>query len=390
MNASRCPNCFQQLPPTAFAWVCENPRCTKYPDHAASRYSAAPVKRGKVLVATAPPGAQGWRPPTPGPCPTCREPLSEACPHCHWGLVEGWRDGHSICIAMSGARATGKSVFIAVVVKQLQRIAQQWHTVVNFADASTGETYRREYEKPLFEERGIMAPTPAAITDNSYQRAPLVFDLGMVGGRRRFLAIRDVAGEEMERPPAQAGHLQFLAHADAIFFMFDPLAVANIREKLVDLIPAQLLVGGDPLTVLGNLQRFVGRNSPQIAVILSKFDALHALRGVDDVQWSGIMSNAGAAFLRDPSEESGDYAATDGLLLHEEVKSLLYRLGGQGVVLQMENPPSGVPMRHQFFAVSALGESPDGRRLNAHGIAPFRCIDPLKWVLATNGVIPAR
>lgn len=387
---SKCPNCFQHLPPTQFAWVCENPRCTKYPDQAASRYSPTPVKRGKVLVASAPPGAQGWQPPLAGNCPSCSEPLHEACPHCHWALIEGWRHGHTICVAMNGARATGKSVFIAVVVKQLQRLALKWHTVVNFADARTRDTYTEVYEKPLFVERGLMAPTPAAITDNSYQRAPLVFDLGMVNGQRRFLAIRDVAGEEMERPPAQAGHLQFLAHADAIFFMFDPLAVANIREKLVDLIPAQLQVGGDPLTVLGNLQRLVGRKSPQVAVILSKFDALHALQRVDDVQWSGIMSNAGAAFLRDPSEDSGTYAATDGLLLHEEVKSLLYKLGGGGVVLAMENPQTGVPIQHQFFAVSALGESPDGRRLNPHGIAPFRCLDPVKWVLSTSGVIPAQ
>ena len=386
---TKCPSCFQHLPPEQYAWVCENPRCTKYPDRQASRYSPTPVKRGKVLVASAPPGVAGWVPPAPGNCPSCAEPMHEACPHCHWALLEGWRHAHVICVAMSGARATGKSVFIAVVVKQLQRLAIQMHTVMNFADARTRDTYTEVYEKPLFVERGLMAPTPAAITDNSYQRAPLVFDLGMVGGQRRFFVLRDVAGEEMERPPAQAGHLQFLAHADALFFMFDPLAVANIREKLVDLIPAQLQVGGDPMIVLGNVQRLVGRNAPQVAVILSKFDALHALRSVDDVQWSGIMSNAGSAFLRDPSEDSAGYAANDGLLLHEEVKSLLYKLGGGGVVLGVENPQSGVPIRHQFFAVSALGESPDGRRLNAHGIAPFRCLDPVKWVLQTNGVIPA-
>lgn len=384
----KCPSCFQHLPPTQFAWVCENPRCTQYPDPMASRYSPVPVKRGKVMVDTAPPGNPGWRPREVVTCQHCSERASEACPHCHSALVDGWRNAHVVCIAMNGARATGKSVFIAVVVKQLQRLAIQLHTNMNFADARTRDTYTQVYEEPLFVERGLMAPTPAANTDNSYQREPLVFDLGMVAGRRRFVVFRDVAGEEMERPPEQSGHLQFLAHADAIFFMFDPLAVANIREKLVDLIPAQLQVGGDPLIVLGNLQRLVGRNSPQVAVILSKFDALHALQRVDDVQWSSIMANAGAAFLRDPSEDSAGYAATDGLLLHEEVKSLLYKLGGGGVVVGMENPQSGMPIRHQFFAVSALGESPDGRRLNAHGIAPFRCLDPVKWVLHTNGVIP--
>lgn len=386
---TKCPHCFQLLPPDAFAWVCENPRCTKYPDRMASRYSPVPVKKGKVVIATQPPGTVDWQPPLCGECPTCSEPMREACPHCHYALLDGWRNGHAVCIAMNGARATGKSVFIAVVVKQLQRLALQMGTVMQFGDARTRDTFTEVYEKPLYVERGLMAPTPAAITDNSYQREPLVFNLGMVQGRVRFLVLRDVAGEEMERPPAQAGHLQFLAHADGIFFMFDPLAVPNIREKLVDLIPAQLQVGGDPLIVLGNLQRLVGRSSPRVGVILSKFDALHALRGVDDVQWSGIMSNTGAAFLRDPSEDQAAYDVGDGLLLHEEVKSLLDRLGGGGVVRSMENPQTGVPIMHQFFAVSALGESPDGRRLNAHGIAPFRCLDPVKWILHVTGVLPA-
>ncbi|MDO5051563.1 MAG: hypothetical protein Q4E05_01570 [Pseudoclavibacter sp.] len=384
---TKCPHCFQPLPPDAFGWVCDNQRCTRHPDRIASRYAPRPVQRGKVVVLR--PNGPGWRPPARLGCDLCREPMNEACPHCHGTLLDGWRNGHAVCIAMNGARATGKSVYIAVVVKQLQRLAHRLRSNMAFADARTRDTYTEIYEKPLFVERGLMAPTPSSITDDSYQRAPLVFNLGMIGGRLRYLVIRDVAGEEMERPPAQAGHLRFLAHADGIFFLFDPLAVPNIRERLVDLVPAQLQLGGDPRVVLGNMQGLIGRAQPNVAVVLSKFDALHALQRVEDVQWSRIMSNAGAAFLRDPSENGPGYDVQDGLLLNEEVKSLLYRLGGEGIVHGMENPASGVPLRHQFFAVSALGESPDGRRLNPHGIAPFRCLDPVKWILHTTGVLPA-
>jgi hypothetical protein len=288
---------------------------------------------------------------------------------------------------MNGARATGKSLYIAVVVKQLRQLARELGTTMQFANNSTRETYTQVYEQPLFLERGLMPPTPRSNTDNSYQREPLIFSLGMIKGVRRFVVIRDVAGEDMERPPSQATHLQFLAHADAVFFMFDPLAVPNVRAKLVDLVPAQLQSGGDPVVVLGNFLNLVGGSVPRLGVILSKFDALQELRQVEDVEWRSIMSNSGAAFLRDPSDDGTTYNSADGALLHEEVRSLLYKLDAGAIVLNLENPQDGRKIPYRFFAVSALGESPDGRELHARGIAPFRCLDPVKWVLNAVGVL---
>ena len=60
-------------------------------------------------------------------------------------------------------------------------------------------------------------------------------------------------------------------------------------------------------------------------MILSKFDALRILRDVEGSEWSLIMSNAGAAYLRDTSD-APHYDEAGGQLLHEEVRSLLTRL----------------------------------------------------------------
>ena len=60
-------------------------------------------------------------------------------------------------------------------------------------------------------------------------------------------------------------------------------------------------------------------------MILSKFDALRVLRDVEGSEWSLIMSNAGAAYLRDTSDAQY-YDEAGGQLLHEEVRSLLTRL----------------------------------------------------------------
>ncbi|WP_240689932.1 hypothetical protein [Arthrobacter sp. PAMC25564] len=288
---------------------------------------------------------------------------------------------------MNGARATGKSLYIAVLIKQLGHFMATMNGTIHFADARTQETYKNIYEKPLFEARGLMPATPPAATHDSYVVEPLIFSLGILNGVRRYLVIRDVAGEDMEKPPADTMPLAFLRHADGVFFMFDPLTVPDIRAKVQDLIPAQLRLGGDPNTVLSNLLNIIGTATPPLAVILSKFDAMQELRNVDDVQWQSVMSNSGAAFLRDPSLESSKYDQDDGELLHEEVRSLLHKLNARHLVLSLENPGAGQRIPYRFFAVSALGESPSGDAVHSRGIAPFRCLDPAKWVLSMTGAI---
>jgi hypothetical protein len=385
---TKCPNCFHTLSDNQSAWVCRSGRCEQLEDQAASRFAGTSVVSGRVDLFARPVDHRGaWTPPVHVACAQCGEAMKEACPECHYDLLPDWRSSHATCIGMNGARATGKSIYIAVAVKQLSQLLLEMNSALAFANDHTRETYVEVYERPLFEAMGLMPPTMRADTDQAYQREPLIFSLGVIKGVRRYLVIRDVAGEEMENPPAQAGHLDFLTRADGIFFLFDPLAVDSVRALLVDLVPAAQGLGGDPLIVLNNLQRIIGTSSPRLGVVLSKFDALHELRNVDDVRWNSIMSNSGAAFLRDPSMASPAYDDDDGELLHEEVKSLLYKLDAAPIVLSLENPHSGRTSPYRFFSMSALGESPKGRYLHPRGIVPFRVVDPLKWVLSATGVL---
>jgi hypothetical protein len=96
------------------------------------------------------------------------------------------------------------------------------------------------------------------------------------------------------------------------------------------------------------------------AVILSKFVALQALSDVEGSEWSELMSNPGAAYLRDNSA-SCCYDDSDGQLLHEEARSLLVRLHGASIATAVENPSSGLRLAHRCFTVSALGQAPAGK-----------------------------
>lgn len=389
---SSCPRCFQEITDAVFTWICQSGRCESVVDPVASMFTNGVTASGPIVELQRPPGAKrGWTPPDDATCPGCSADLSEACPACHYPLPAGWCQAETTCVAMAGARATGKSLFIAVLIKQLELLAGQAGMSVTPATPATHTTYQTTYEKPLYEERGLMQPTPSAGQLSSYQRDPLIFGLGSVGGSRHYLALRDVAGEDLERiDDATLHYLDFFGHADAVFFMFDPLRVQEVRDQLQDLIPAQVELGGDPKAVLNKLLMVVGARAPKIAVILSKFDAVQSLREVSGSEWSHIMTNPGAAFSRDPSMTSPQYDDNDGRLLHHEVRSLLEKLHAGPIVKTIENAEAGSEMQHRFFAVSALGESPVGVKLHTRGIAPFRCVDPLKWVLADKRVLEPR
>lgn len=384
---SKCPRCFTPLTPDLFAWVCVSNDCAAAPDQIASQFSGVLVQSRPIVKMSRPSDAKKWSPPDVMPCQHCGNPSRPICPECHYELPADWRRGNSICIALAGARATGKSVYVGVLVKQLEQMLHQMDMSLSFATEDSRELYETHYERPLYEARGILRPTAAANVQDSYQRDPLILSLGMIRGARQFLVIRDVAGEDLEGTVSDVGHLSYFARADAVFFMFDPSAVPEVRDLLKDLLPPQLHEVGNPVGVLENLMRLIESSSPPIAMIVSKFDTMQALRDVKGTEWSTIMSNPGAAFQRDPGMFRASHDPADAELLHYEARSLLTRLGAQQFVATMARPHHGRPYRHRFFAVSALGEAAEGDKINRRGIASFRCLDPVRWVLADQGLI---
>lgn len=385
---TKCPRCFSILDDNAYAWtVSPQTPGPRYHDPVASAYFGSDVHGGPMHVLNRPPRYDGpLRPCTADASRALGAPAVEVCPICHFALPDDWRQGQAVCIAMAGARATGKSLYIAVLVKQLELLCENLGVSMEPATPDTARNYLDNYERPLFEQRGLIPATPAAHVQSSYQRDPLIFSIGPWRGVRRYVVLRDIAGEDLETGNVHVPYFQFLANADAVFFMFDPLRVEAIRDQLHDLIPPQAWSGGDPRSVLSNLLLAVGGGRPRLAVIMAKFDVLRALTAVEGSAWSRVMSNAGAAFMRD-SSASGRYNEAEGRLLHEEVRSLLLRLNGGSIVAGVENPSSGIRLDHRYFAVSSLGQPPVGNRLNPRGIAPFRCIDPLRWATASLGVL---
>ncbi len=388
---TRCPHCFSELVPDVCTFRCEG-SCAEEVDVVLSGARGSEERARPAFDAAPVPGT--FR--DSAPCPSCRhESSQELCPTCHYDLMRGWRWCTTTCVAMAGARASGKSIYIGVLVKQAQLWCERYGHALVAPDPRTDEQYARVYETPLFERRGLIPPTPSAAARLSPQRDPLVFDMGQFdrgqhGRRHHMLVLRDVAGEDLESPHTTPGPFAFFGRADVIAFLFDPMRLTEVRGQLDGAVRGQLLPGGDPIEVLRNLVRLMRGGSTfgaalrtPLALVVGKFDTLAELADVEGGPLAPVMGNLGASFHLDPSMEPA-FLRDDADRLQAELESLLVRLNARSLL----NLVDASFVDRRLFAVSALGALPDSEYVSARGIAPFRVLDPLKWALARTGVIP--
>ncbi|WP_342318595.1 TRAFAC clade GTPase domain-containing protein [Corynebacterium mayonis] len=316
-------------------------------------------------------------------------------------LPEGWQNSGVITFAMAGARTSGKSVYIALVVKLLEHLSINYGGVFEPANESTRQSYNENYGVVLFgDENGeqrVLSPTSPADSPSAYQSVPLIFRLGrhkLETGEEQniFVVFRDVAGEDLEADNFDANkhHLEFFKHADCVIYLYDPLAVPEIRSLLAGSVSINSVSEAEPVDVLKNVVRAIGDAHPSIALTLSKFDIMQkiselklsstsALSSSDGVNWSVVMKNQGAAFRRAGSGASEGYSAADSALVHEETRSMLMSLGAREM-FNVLRQPAATDSSHEFrcFVVSSLGASPAGDTIDEIGIAPFRVLDPLR------------
>jgi hypothetical protein len=108
------------------------------------------------------------------------------------------------------------------------------------------------------------------------------------------------------------------------------------------------------------------------AVVFTKIDAF--FRVLD--RYDPLMTKA-------PQENA--YSEDDGQLVHEHMRSLLYRWGAQDIDAHI----SGNYRDYRYFGVSALGAEPDYQdyKIAPGGVRPHRVEDPVLWLLAKRGTV---
>ena len=384
---SKCPLCFTDVDVASATWACLNRECPGE----ITRENVAEAFLGREFgvhqrrLEARPSEHRGsWTPRLQQHCTSCGQRMERTCPACHYPIPLDAGESDIICVALTGARATGKSVSIGVMRLFLEKLVEDLRSALTFERHYSESDEDEEYVQQILTGKTYPATPPG-------RARSLLYSLGQVNGKRRYLALRDIAGEDLEIAESKI-NLSFLGRADLVIFLFDPLAIQNIRDALEGLIPQQRTVGQEPQKVLQTVLRHIGPGRPHLAVCLAKVDALQVLANYES-PISPVFSNPGTTMTRESATRTQGngpgYDDEAGQLLSEEVRSTLMLLNGAAIVNMVENPASRVILSHSFFATSALGAAADGDLLPLHGITPFRVLDPLLWIMHKKGIIPS-
>lgn len=390
MAAVVCPYCFARVGSQQLHFRClQSPRtrsgkpCAAEPDLKLTAFQGlpAPLHLGPVFTAD--------RPGRRARCSACGVITTKrVCPACHNDLPSGYAGMNPRFIALVGPKTSGKSTYIAVLVRELhERVGEAFGAALSPMDDRTDE--RNEAQRTdLFEMGNLPGLTPPSAQELAY---PQLYRF-TVPRRRRLsgrhslstsLAFFDTAGEDLKTEDSTARYVPYLHEAHGIILTVDPLQFGAVRDTLGDsagLAPAREVAPDRIVAVISQIIRD-HRNWPEgrpirtpLAVTLTKADVL----------WP--MLAPGSRLLA-PSSHLSYFDDADRAEVDDEVRALLQDWDGGALRRQAEANFT----TSSFFALSALGGAPqETARAPALGIHPFRPEDPVLWLLARFGLIPVR
>lgn len=283
-------------------------------------------------------------------------------------------------IAMLGAKGVGKTNYIAVLVEEIkQKMSKSFECAFNASNEQTKLTYEEKFYSPIY-RKGITPPA----TDTGII-PPLIYSLDIMDPKSYkiiksvTITFYDTAGEDLNDLSKMTAEKGYIANADGIIVLLDPLQIPSIRAKLqgkvslpavnadtADIIERVIQVFKDVKKVRGNIK-------VPLALAFSKMDVLakYDVLPIDSC-------------LRDESEhlEKRAFVKSDFDNTQHEMETLLdnFIVGDMEQKIRMFS-------QHAYFGVSALGANPEKNVIPEGGVQPHRVLDPLLWLLAQNKTV---
>jgi Double-GTPase 2 len=325
------------------------------------------------------------------PCPGCHGETSfHICPVCHSRLPVHFGKVDSRLIAMIGAKQSGKTVFMTVLIHELKhRLGRNLDASIMGSDEETIRSFDRDYDDRLYRQHALPDTTQRVAAQAL--RQPLVFRMTMQRKRllsrgyeqQTILSFFDTAGEDLTSAESVELNVRYLSSADAIILILDPLQMAGARSQALEdtILPPSAGAGFDrPFNVLSRVTDLLRasltsqpsqRIQTPIAVAFSKLDSLEHTFPRD------------SPLTRRP-EPRPEFDTRDSLAVHHQVQALLDDWDGPQIDQLMRHHYA----HYRYFGISALGALPlDAATVSL--IRPRRVHDPFLWLLSEFGTIPA-
>jgi len=406
MSKLTCPYCFEQFSLSQIEFRClgTNPaHCAFEPDEKLARYEklSGPPIRGRIFK----PDSRMWRTlrwritGASGKalrC-VCGERTWEVCPFCHHDLPTGFAEVKTKTIALIGAKHSGKSNYIAVLIHELfsDNIGAKFDSSIfawdkDWQGEDTPKRYREHFKKFIYDDNFVI---PATVSARTKTNKPLVYKFDVTRGATRFgrrgkrkhvsiMAFFDTAGEDLDSIDVMSTEAKYIANSDGIVLLLDPLQMSQVRDRLKDSVtlPPKFT---EPIDIVGKtielIQRFKGLSGRRtkidipLAVTFSKVDEI--LRFFDP-----------GSPLKEASNHDGYFDVSDAEIVSENIKAHLQKWEDGNLDRACEKHFRN----YSYFGISALGASPDASGRLELGPAPFRVVDPILWILHRQGIIPGK
>jgi len=385
-----CPFCFERMKMRELPFRCSNLRCTPVVDKVRDEQWGEGTPIGRLLEQD----GMGSRLQAVfrkrRKCPDCGQiSRIRTCSHCHQDLPFSFGDFDNLIVAVIGAKDSGKSHYLAVLIRELRRrVGLAFDVVLSALDDQTSARYEKEFEAPIYKSGRIIQTTKSGLSNNAVRR-PLLYSLTFkkkpwYGGeavpyRAVTLVFFDTAGEDLDSEKTMETVNKYIYRSNGIILLVDPLQLPGVRARLSGTpMPtdtrdtADILERTTRLIEKGRGYSATDRIPIPMALSFSKFDAVEGL--VDPQFQLMATANHNGAF------DQGDFEAID-----TEMRDLLTEWECQHLVQLASSRYS----RRGFFGLSALGCNPHATQ-KIPDVMPKRVEDPFLWLLRQNGLIEAR
>ena len=271
------------------------------------------------------------------------------------------------------------SGFIYVFFGTFRRVTMNyvsWFIVVYFI-----ASFIRRYPKPLFENKQTVKGT-----DANTESAPLIYSIDFFqtkGNNYKIkdsitLSLYDTAGENLDKEDSMLCNNQYIANANGIIILLDPLQIPSVRKQLEGKIklPAQ---NSDTTEILNRVIKVIrdrkkikdkSKINIPIALTFTKMDVL--------IKYD-IIPEESALRLQSEHLARGAFVKSDFENTRLEIEGLLENFFADEVIQLLKQFSC-----YAFFGVSALGENPEGGVNMSGEPNPIRVLDPLLWLLSLN------
>lgn len=395
-----CPYCFEKQKLSQVEFRCTNKRCKDFDDIQMTKYENGNLKMPKQGKRTFTVSTKNiFAVPPSSKCPECSNvTYKHICGFCHNELPESTLTGKDMIISVVGSRATGKSHFVGVIIKELRdRMAVSYGgSLEGFADSY--QRWQNSFGNSLYNNHMKLELTQSSVqnVENGAYK-PLIFKMKL---KRKVLfkeviesftfVFFDTAGEDLNDEDTMSTVNKYICQSAGIIFLLDPMqipaVVSQLDESTVKRAAAidyrQAAKSDDIMTRVSKLIRNDKKMSDTakinipVAAVFSKFDAIESIVPKD-------------CTVLNPSPHCGEklFNMSDWHNVNSEILALLHEWDASAFISQLETNYSNF----SYFAVSALGlnNNPDlsGKIQSPR---PHRIEDPFLWILKENDVIKSK